>query len=83
MCFHSPKFTSNFTVDEKVPEETTTTGPACVLAGFLPGLDAYEGSSDSEDNSDRSSTDVEDAALTMSSIIATRVKRCRETEGCE
>ncbi|KAM7538682.1 hypothetical protein Aperf_G00000055385 [Anoplocephala perfoliata] len=68
--------------DGEVPEKAAATGPACVLTGFLPGLVAYEGSSDSDDNSD-SSTDVEDAALTMSPIITAHIKRGRETEGCE
>nr|VZI29559.1 unnamed protein product [Spirometra erinaceieuropaei] len=53
---------------------TTETGPveARVLAGFLPGLDAYTGSS--SDSSSDSSTDVEDSAQTLDVIAVTRTK---------
>ncbi|KAM3175571.1 hypothetical protein ACTXT7_008226 [Hymenolepis weldensis] len=64
------------TKEEKTREHTATTGPACVLAGILPGLDAYGNSSD-DDSDDNSSSDVEDAALTISSIAYSRVKKNR------
>ncbi|BHF75218.1 hypothetical protein SprV_0501831300 [Sparganum proliferum] len=53
---------------------TTETGPveARVLAGFLPGLDAYTGST--SDSSSDSSTDVEDSAQTLDVIAVTRTK---------
>ncbi|VDL63151.1 unnamed protein product [Hymenolepis diminuta] len=62
--------------EEITRENAATTGPACVLAGILPGLDAYENSSD-DDSDDNSSSDVEDAALTISSIADSRVKKNR------
>ncbi|VDO10496.1 unnamed protein product [Rodentolepis nana] len=43
-------------------------------AGILPGLNAYENSSD-EESDDDSSTDVEDAARTISAIIDTYSKK--------
>ncbi|VDN26562.1 unnamed protein product [Dibothriocephalus latus] len=56
--------------------ETAVTGTkpveARVLAGFLPGLDAYSGSC--SDSSSDSSTDVEDAAQTLDVIAMTRTK---------
>lgn len=55
--------------------------PACVLAGLLPGLEAYGDSDESSDNSDRdSSSGVEDAAVILSSIAILRGKRSHEPD---
>ncbi|KAL5103409.1 PSME3-interacting protein [Taenia crassiceps] len=57
------------------------TTPACVLAGLLPGLEAYGDSDESSDNSDKeSSSGVEDAAVILSSIAILRGKRAHEPD---
>ncbi|KAL5962920.1 PSME3-interacting protein [Taenia solium] len=58
-----------------------TSTRACVLAGLLPGLEAYGDSDESSDNSDKeSSSGVEDAAVILSSIAILRGKRAHEPD---
>ncbi|VDK39476.1 unnamed protein product [Taenia asiatica] len=58
-----------------------TSTQACVLAGLLPGLEAYGDSDESSDNSDKeSSSGVEDAAVILSSIAILRGKRAHEPD---
>nr|CDS31044.1 NEFA interacting nuclear protein NIP30 N terminal [Hymenolepis microstoma] len=70
--------TSESSSEGKTQENTASTGPACVLAGILPGLYAYENSSDDDDSEEDSSSDVEDAARTISSIVDSLVKKSRK-----
>lgn len=64
-------------VSPNVAQATPT--PACLLAGVLPGLEAYGDSDESSDNSDRdSSSGVEDAAVILSSIALLRGKQAHE-----
>ncbi|CUT99636.1 NEFA interacting nuclear protein NIP30 N terminal [Echinococcus multilocularis] len=64
-------------VSPNVAQATPT--PVCLLAGVLPGLEAYGDSDESSDNSDRdSSSGVEDAAVILSSIALLRGKQTHE-----
>uniref|UniRef100_A0A5K3FEA8 CTNNB1 binding N-teminal domain-containing protein n=1 Tax=Mesocestoides corti TaxID=53468 RepID=A0A5K3FEA8_MESCO len=72
---------------EKAVETTSNNSSARVLAGYLPGLDAYGDSDNTDassvDSDDDDSTDVEDAALLLTPVALTRGKTKREAESCE